>query len=59
MQSAVLAACADATAAQRQLAIAEDEVCLEQLRRDGVAIVPAAEIDFAAFRAVVAGCRAQ
>jgi TRAP-type transport system periplasmic protein len=58
-QSAVLAACADATAAQRQLAIAEDEVCLEQLRRDGVAIVPAAEIDFAAFREVVAGCRAQ
>ena len=30
-QSAVLAACAEATAAQRQLAIAEDELCLEQL----------------------------
>ena len=58
-QSAVLAACAEATAAQRQLAIAEDELCLEQLRRDGVAIVPAAEIDFAAFRAAVADCRAQ
>jgi TRAP-type C4-dicarboxylate transport system substrate-binding protein len=57
VQSSVLAACAEATAAQRQLAIAEDEVCLERLRRDGVAIVPAAEIDFAAFRAAVANCR--
>jgi TRAP-type C4-dicarboxylate transport system substrate-binding protein len=55
-QAAVLVACTEATAAQRQLAIAEDELCLEQLRRDGVAIVPAAEIDFAAFRAAVAGC---
>lgn len=49
-QSAVLAASAEATVAQRQLAIAEDALCLERLRQDGVAIVPAEEIDFAAFR---------
>jgi TRAP-type transport system periplasmic protein len=55
IQSAVLAAAADATAAQRQWAIDEDAVCLERLRREGVAIVPAEEIDFAAFRAAVGG----
>jgi len=54
-QLAVLAASAKATAAQRQFAIAEDALCLEQLRRDGVAIVSAEEIDVAAFRAAVAG----
>ena len=53
IQSAVLAAAADAAAAQRQWAIDEDAVCLERLRREGVAIVPAEEIDFAAFRALV------
>ncbi len=53
-QSALLAASAEATAAQRQLAIAEDALCLERLERDGVAIVPAEEIDVAAFRAAVA-----
>ena len=53
MQSALLAASAEATAAQRQLAIAEDALCLERLERDGVAIVPAEEIDVAAFRAAV------
>ena len=55
MQSALLAASADATAAQRQWAIDEDALCLEQLRRDGVAVVPAEEIDLVAFRAAVAG----
>jgi TRAP-type transport system periplasmic protein len=54
MQSALLTASAEATAAQRQLAIAEDALCLERLERDGVAIVPAEEIDVAAFRAAVA-----
>ena len=39
VQSAVLAASADATAAQRQLAIAEDALCLQRLGRDGVAVV--------------------
>ena len=52
-QSAVLAAAADATAAQRQWAIDEDALCLERLRREGVAIVPPEDIDFAAFRALV------
>jgi TRAP-type transport system periplasmic protein len=55
LQSELQAAAADATAAQRQSAIDEDALCLEQLRRGGVAIVPAAEIDLAAFRAAVAG----
>jgi len=55
VQSAVLGASAEATAAQRQLAIAEDALCLERLERDGVAVVPAEDIDFAAFRAAVAG----
>jgi C4-dicarboxylate-binding protein DctP len=54
-QSALLAASAKATAAQRQFAIAEEALCLEQFRRDGVAVVSAEEIDVAAFRAAVAG----
>jgi TRAP-type C4-dicarboxylate transport system substrate-binding protein len=53
IQSAVLAAAADATTAQRQWAIDEDALCLERLRREGVAIVPPEGIDFAAFRAAV------
>jgi TRAP-type C4-dicarboxylate transport system substrate-binding protein len=53
MQSALLAAAADATTAQRQWAIAEDALCLERLRQDGVAVVPAEAIDLAAFRAAV------
>jgi TRAP-type C4-dicarboxylate transport system substrate-binding protein len=53
IQSAVLAAAAEVTAAQRQWAIDEDALCLERLRREGVAIVPPEEIDFAAFRAAV------
>jgi TRAP-type C4-dicarboxylate transport system substrate-binding protein len=55
MQLTLLAASANATAAQRQFAIAEDALCLEQLRRDGVAVVSAEEIDVAAFRAAVTG----
>jgi TRAP-type transport system periplasmic protein len=53
VQDSVLAAAGDATAAQRQWAIAEDDVCLERLKAEGVTIVPAEEIDFAAFRAAV------
>ena len=53
MQSALLAASAEATAAQRQSAIAEDALCLELLRRNGVAVVPAEDLDVAAFRAAV------
>ncbi len=53
VQAGVLAASADATAAQRQWAIDEDALCLERLKAEGVAIVPAEEIDFAAFRAAV------
>lgn len=54
-QSAVLVAARDATIAQRRFAIEEDELCLERLRRGGVSIVGPEEIDFAAFRAAVAG----
>jgi TRAP-type C4-dicarboxylate transport system substrate-binding protein len=57
LQSAVRSAAADATAAQRQWAIDEDALCLERLRQEGVAIVPAEEIDLAAFRAAVGGIR--
>jgi TRAP-type C4-dicarboxylate transport system substrate-binding protein len=51
LRSAVAAASADATAAQRRFAIAEDALCLERLRKEGVAIVPGEAIDLAAFRA--------
>jgi TRAP-type C4-dicarboxylate transport system substrate-binding protein len=54
MQADVRAAAADATAAQRQWAIDEDALCLERLKAEGVAIVPAEEIDLAAFRAALA-----
>jgi TRAP-type transport system periplasmic protein len=53
VQHGVLAAAADATAAQRQWAIEEDAACLERLEAEGVSIVPAEEIDFTAFRAAV------
>src|SRR5262245_50740515 len=55
MQADLLAAAAKATTAQRQFAIAEDQQCLEQLRREGVTVIAAEEIDLAAFRALVAG----
>jgi TRAP-type C4-dicarboxylate transport system substrate-binding protein len=53
LQAALRSAAADATAAQRQWAIDEDALCLERLDAEGVTIVPAEEIDFAAFRAAV------
>jgi TRAP-type C4-dicarboxylate transport system substrate-binding protein len=53
LQAALRSAAADATAAQRQWAIDEDALCLEHLDAEGVTIVPAEEIDFAAFRAAV------
>jgi TRAP-type C4-dicarboxylate transport system substrate-binding protein len=55
LQAALLAAAAEATAAQRRFAIAEDAACLAKLAQEGVAIVPAEDIDLAAFRAAVAG----
>jgi TRAP-type C4-dicarboxylate transport system substrate-binding protein len=55
IRSVVLAAATDATAAQRQWAIEEDALCLDRLEAEGVAIVPAKEVDMAAFRAAVAG----
>jgi TRAP-type C4-dicarboxylate transport system substrate-binding protein len=54
VQATVTAAMAQATAQQRAFAIAEDAQCLAVLQKDGVAIVSADEIDFAAFRAAVA-----
>jgi TRAP-type transport system periplasmic protein len=51
---ALTAAIAQATARQRALAEAEDARCLALLEKDGIAIVPAEAIDFAAFRAAVA-----
>jgi TRAP-type C4-dicarboxylate transport system substrate-binding protein len=53
LQAGLRSAAADATAAQRQAAVEEDALCLERLKADGVAIVPAEEIDLAAFRAAV------
>lgn len=54
VRSAVLAASASATAAQRRFAVDEDAVCLQRLRDDGVSIVAANEVDVAAFRAAIA-----
>ncbi|MBO0763288.1 MAG: TRAP transporter substrate-binding protein [Hyphomicrobiaceae bacterium] len=51
LQAALPSAAADATAVQRQWAIDEDALCLQRLQAEGVTIVPAEEIDFAAFRA--------
>ena len=53
LQAALQSAADDATAAQRQWAIDEDALCLERLRAEGVTIVPAEQIDLAAFRAAV------
>jgi TRAP-type transport system periplasmic protein len=55
VQEAVRAAFVEATAAQRGFAIEDDAVCLATLRADGVTVVGPDEIDFAAFRAAVAG----
>ena len=53
LQAALRSAAADATAAQRQWAIEEDALCLQRLKAEGVAVVPAEQIDFAAFRTAV------
>jgi tripartite ATP-independent transporter DctP family solute receptor len=54
VRAALTAAMPRATARQRALARAEDARCLAVLANDGVAVVPADGIDFAAFRAAVA-----
>jgi TRAP-type transport system periplasmic protein len=54
VRTTVTTAIAQATAKQRALAQAEDARCLALLEADGVAVVPAEDIDFAAFRAAVA-----
>jgi TRAP-type transport system periplasmic protein len=54
VRRALTAAIAQATTKQRALAEAEDARCLALLEKDGVAIVPADRIDFAALRAAVA-----
>jgi TRAP-type transport system periplasmic protein len=43
-----------ATARQREMAMVEDERCLDVLAREGVAVVDAGDIDFTAFKAAVA-----
>lgn len=53
-RAAVLAACADATAAQRAFAAAEDEACMRLLQADGVVIVAPDRLDHPAFAAAVA-----
>jgi len=52
-------AVAEATAAQRRFAAAEDETCLARLTADGCAIVGPDTIDLAAFDAAVAPIRAR
>ena len=54
VRAKVTAAITQATAQQRALAEAEDARCLALLEKDGVAVVPAGNIDFPAFRAAVA-----
>jgi TRAP-type C4-dicarboxylate transport system substrate-binding protein len=53
-QAALRAAIAEATARQREFAVAEDARCLAVLRADGVGVVAADSIDIAAFRAKLA-----
>jgi C4-dicarboxylate-binding protein DctP len=52
-REALQAAVRQSTALQRKLAIDEDERCLRLLQADGIAIVPPAAIDRAAFKAAV------
>ena len=54
IRATLTAAIARATSQQRTLAEAEDTRCLALLAKDGVAVVPADAIDFAAFRTAVA-----
>jgi TRAP-type transport system periplasmic protein len=53
-RATLIASVARATSQQRMLAEAEDARCLALLAKDGVAVVPADAIDFAAFRTAVA-----
>lgn len=53
IQEGLRAIAQEATNRQRTLAIEEDVRCMDILRRDGVTVVPAEEIDWAAFRAAV------
>lgn len=53
IQAGLRAIADETTKRQRALALAEDARCLDILRNDGVAIVPAEEIDWSAFRAAV------
>ena len=50
VQAAIHVAAAEATAAQRLAAEAEDDICLRRLIAEGVDIVPAASLDRTAFR---------
>ncbi|MGH6912817.1 MAG: TRAP transporter substrate-binding protein DctP, partial [Geminicoccales bacterium] len=59
VREAVLQAIAEATCAQRRLAVEEDAACLARLRADGVELVPAEAIDRAAFAAAVADITAR
>jgi TRAP-type transport system periplasmic protein len=54
IRATLIACIARATSQQRTLAEAEDTRCLALLTKDGVAVVPADAIDFAAFRTAVA-----
>lgn len=54
VRSAVQKALADATARQREFAVAEDARCLAALREDGVEVVMVDAIDVASFRARLA-----
>ena len=55
LRAAVRSAATEASAVQRRLAAAEDARCLESLAADGVEVISAEEIDFAAFKTAVAG----
>jgi TRAP-type C4-dicarboxylate transport system substrate-binding protein len=53
-QAGLRAIAHETTRTQREFAMAEDARCLAILKQDGVAVVPAEEIDWPAFRAAVA-----
>jgi len=54
VRAALAQSLAVATTAQRRFAIEDDARCMQLLAEDGVAIVPAAEIDRAGFKAALA-----
>lgn len=53
VQAGLRAIAAETTAKQREFAMDEDARCLALIEQDGVTVVPAAEIDWPAFRAAV------